>query len=260
TGLRPEPTLLFVGTVGEEAGGMPGAIRFREWAMNRGLEIDQLIAAEPTQLAPVHGHKGAVAMRITATGLASHSAVPHLGENAIEAMAPVISAMQAEHERLIAGPTDRELGTATLSVTGVEGGTGGNVIPDRCEIVVVRRNVPVDDPDAEYERLSQLAHDACPLPVEIESLIPPLPDGRQGSSGFYTPPDTELAQGLATWAGTVPTVAPFGTNASRYPDLAREMVVFGPGRIEDAHQATEHVSIADLVALADVYTRWLDPR
>ena len=54
-------------------------------------------------------------------------------------------------------------------------------------------------------------------------------------------------------------MAPFGTNALRYSDFARELAVFGPGSIDDAHQATEHVMIDDLVTLARVYSQWLEP-
>ena len=57
-GLRPEPNLLVVGSVSEEAGGLLGATRFRPWAEERGLAIDEMIVAEPTQMAPIHGHKG----------------------------------------------------------------------------------------------------------------------------------------------------------------------------------------------------------
>ena len=37
------------------------------------------------------------------------------------------------------------------------------------------------------------------------------------------------------------------------------MGVFGPGSIDDAHQATESVAIADLMTTASVLTTWLDP-
>jgi acetylornithine deacetylase/succinyl-diaminopimelate desuccinylase-like protein len=37
------------------------------------------------------------------------------------------------------------------------------------------------------------------------------------------------------------------------------MVVFGPGSIDDAHQATECVAIDDLVTTAQVLTNWLAP-
>ena len=52
-GVRPEPTLLVVGSIAEEAGGLLGAAHFRPWSDERGLAIDQLIVSEPTQLAPI---------------------------------------------------------------------------------------------------------------------------------------------------------------------------------------------------------------
>ncbi len=258
-GLRPEPTLLVVGSIAEEAGGLIGATHFRPWADERGLEIDQLIVSEPTQHAPIHGHKGGAALQITALGESAHSSLPHLGKNAIHAIAPVILAMQAEHERLQTLDPTTELGNGTLSVTMIDGGTGGNVIPDRCTIVVGRRIVPGEDAQLVYDELAALATETCPLPVHIESALAPGPDGRNGSPAFYQSADAQLVRDLAAWAGTTPTVAPFGTNALRYSGFAREMAVFGPGSIDAAHQATEHVSIDDLVVTATVFGKWLKP-
>jgi acetylornithine deacetylase/succinyl-diaminopimelate desuccinylase-like protein len=259
SGIRPEPTLLVVGSASEEGGGLLGAGRFRPWADGRGLRIGEMIVAEPTGLAPIHGHKGGAALRITALGTAAHSALPHLGANAIHAMAPVIAALQAEHERLQSVPATTELGTGTVSVTMIEGGTGGNVIPARCTIVAGRRTVPGEDAQEVYAGLAALAEAACPLPTHIESALPPGPDGRIGSDAFYQPADSPLVARLAAWSGHPPTVAPFGTNALRYSGFADQLVVFGPGSIDDAHQATERVAIDDLVSLAAIYTHWLSP-
>jgi len=258
-GQRPEPNLLVVGSVGEEAGGLLGAARFRQWAEQGGLEIDQMIVAEPTQMAPIHGHKGGVALRIEAIGATAHSALPHLGENAIEAIAPVIAALQAEHERLQTTAATTELGHGTLSVTLIEGGVGSNVIPDSCTITATRRIVPGEDSTEVFHQLVAIADAACPLPTRITSVYPPNDDGSIGSGAFYQPADSPFARALATWSGRSPQVAPFGTNALRYSDLARAMVVFGPGSIDDSHQATESISIEDLAALANVYTTWLNP-
>lgn len=258
-GRRPEPNLLVVGSIAEEAGGLLGARRFRTWADERGLEVDQLIVSEPTKLSPIHGHKGGAALRITAIGESAHSSLPHLGENAIQAMAPVIAALEAEHHRLQTLTPTTELGNGTLSVTMIEGGTGSNVVPASCTIVAGRRIVPGEDPQQVYDDLAELAAAACPLPTHIESALEPGPDGRIGSEAFYQAADTPLVRQIAEWAGTEPTVAPFGTNALRYSGFATEKVVFGPGSIDDAHQATECVAVADLVATAEVMTRWLSP-
>jgi acetylornithine deacetylase/succinyl-diaminopimelate desuccinylase-like protein len=257
-GLRPHPTLLLIGTAGEEAGGLLGATRFRSWAEQHHHQIDQLVVAEPTRLAPIHGHKGGVVLTITAIGRAAHSALPHLGENAVEAMAPVIAALQDEHRRLTSIAPETELGTATLTITGIEGGTAGNVVPDRCTITIGRRSIPGEEPEAVFGRIEQIARAACPLPVELIALYP-TPEGRPGSPAFYQPPDTRLVRTLSEASGVGPAVAPFGSNALRYIDLASEMAVFGPGSIDDAHGATECVPIADLVTLAAAYERWLEP-
>lgn len=258
-GLKPEPSLLVVGSIAEEAGGLIGAAHFRPWADDRGLEIDQMIVSEPTQLAPIHGHKGGAALKITAIGESAHSSLPHLGKNAIQAMAPVILAMQAEHERLQTLEPTTELGNGTVSVTMIDGGTGSNVIPASCSIIAGRRIVPGEDAQQVYDDLARLAAETCPLPTHIESALAPDSDGRLGSPAFYQRADSPFVCDLARWAGTTPTVAPFGTNALRYSGFAREMVVFGPGSIDDAHQATERVAIDDLVTTAEVFTNWLAP-
>jgi acetylornithine deacetylase/succinyl-diaminopimelate desuccinylase-like protein len=257
--LTPEPTLMVVGSIAEEAGGLLGATQFRPWAEERGLAVDQLIVAEPTQLAPIHGHKGGAAVRVTVHGTAAHSSLPHLGANAINAMARVITAYEDEHARLQTVPPQTELGTSTLSVTMIQGGTGGNVIPSECSIVVGQRVVPGIDAHEVYERLIEIAELASPLPVTCESVLPARPDGRFGSDAFYQSSESGLIELLASAAGTAPAVAPFGTNALRYGGFARELAVFGPGSIDDAHQATERVAIDDLARLADVYTTWLSP-
>jgi acetylornithine deacetylase len=52
-------------------------------------------------------------------------------------------------------------------------------------------------------------------------------------------------------------VASYGTNALRYDGFADQMVVFGPGSIDNAHTAVEWVEIEQLMLCADVYRRWL---
>lgn len=258
-GHRPEPTVLLVGSIGEEAGGLAGATRFRWWAQREGLHIDQLLVAEPTDFRPIHGLKGLVLIEVTTRGKAAHSALPDLGVNAIDAMAPVIAAFANEHERLRALPAATELGHGTISVTQITGGSGSNVIPDRCTISVGRRIVPAEDPAEVLEQMTAVARSACPVPCQISSLLPPTPDGKPASPAFYQDPDSSFVRFLAATSRTTPAVAPFGANALRYSGLATELVVFGPGAIERAHQATEQIAIADLDRLAAVLQTWLSP-
>ncbi len=252
-GLRPEPTLLVVGTISEEAGGLLGAAQFRRWAEGRVLEVDQMIVCEPTNCAPVHGHKGGIGLRITVHGKSAHSSTPEEGRNAIVAAAHIVLALQAHHEELVGGAASTAVGTGTLLTSTIAGGLANNVVPDLCVLTVGRRIAPGEDPATEEARIIAIARAASPLPLDVEPIV-------VGSPAFYQSPESELVQVLSTATGESPACAPFGTNALRYDAFAREKVVFGPGRIEDAHQARECVRIDDLVRIADAYTAWLRPR
>ena len=257
-GLRPEPRLLVVGTIGEEAGGLLGAARFREWALERDLVVDELVVCEPTDCHPIHGHKGGVGMLITVEGVSAHSSMPEKGQNAIFAAAHLIVALERHHAELIAGEAATSVGTGTLIVSMVAGGVAPNVVPDRCTIHVGRRIAPGEDPQREYDAIEAIARAACPLPITVEAVLR-MTDGSPGSPAFYQSPDSALIRTLAKAAGTTATTAPFGTNALRYVGFAREACVFGPGHIADAHKATECVRITDLGRTAEALTAWLRP-
>ena len=79
------------------------------------------------------------------------------------------------------------------------------------------------------------------------------------SAGFYQPPDAPVVRALAAATGSAPAVAPYGTNALRYVGFAKELVVFGPGSIDDAHKARECVAIGELERCAAAFEAWLRP-
>lgn len=250
---RPGPTVNLVGTAAEEAGGLMGAARYRDWLAARHQRIDRLIVAEPTMCAPVHGHKGGLGLEVTVHGHAAHSSKPHLGKNAVTAAARIATAIDQEHERLTAAGGDTPVGPGTVSVNEFNGGVARNIVPPSCELYVGYRSAPGEDPDEIYERLSGLATEAAaPLQVDIE-----LANGFK-SAAFWQNPQADLVQELARLAGSEPDVATYGSNALRYDDVVvDEMVVFGPGSIDQAHQAQEWISLAELDRAADVYRRLL---
>ena len=249
-GRRPAPNLVVVGSISEEAGGLLGAIGFREWAEARGLHPDEVIVAEPTRCAPIYGHKGGVGFEIQVQGLAAHSSMPHLGRNAIFAAAKLITALEAEHHRLQFATPATEVGNGTLSVSVVAGGSGGNVVPDRCQVNVGRRVVPGEDFEEVAANLVELIERTCPLPVTITRPFP-------GSPAFYQSPDSPFVLQIASWAGTAAEVAPYGTNALRYEGFAEQVVVFGPGSIDNAHTAEEYVELDQLERCERVFRSWL---
>ncbi len=247
-GQRPVPTVNVVGTISEEMGGLIGAAGYRDWLEANGDHVDQMIVAEPTMCAPVHGHKGGLGLEITVHGHAAHSSKPHLGQNAIGGAARIIAAVEAEHQALQQQVPATEVGNGTLSVLEISGGVARNIIPPHCHLYAGRRMAPGEDCDAVFEHLSKLVRDAArPLTTDIV-----LANG-MASPGFYQDPNSPLVRCLAELGGLDPDVASYGSNALRYGDVASEIVIFGPGSIDQAHQAVEWVDIAELDKAASIY-------
>ena len=252
SGERPVPTVNVVGTISEEMGGLIGAASYRDWLASNGDHVDQMIVAEPTMCAPVHGHKGGLGLEITVHGHAAHSSKPHLGQNAITAAGRIIAAVDAEHEALQRAEPTTEVGNGTLSVTEIRGGAARNIIPPLCEIYAGRRMAPGEDPDAVFAHLSELVRQAA-APMTTDIVLA----NDMASSGFYQDPGSPLVQSLATLGGTDPDVASYGSNALRYDEVATEIVIFGPGSIDQAHKAVEWIDISEIDKAADIYRRWL---
>jgi acetylornithine deacetylase/succinyl-diaminopimelate desuccinylase-like protein len=253
-GRRPGPTVMLVGTVSEEIGGLPGARRLAEMLSDRGRRLDRVIVAEPTLCAPVHGHRGGVGLEVCLHGHAAHSSQPELGMNAVSAAARVIAAIDTEQARLAANVDGLALGGGSLSVTEIRGGVARNIIPDACELYAGRRLAPGEDPGSEYRRLVELITTAAsPCRAEVT-----MANGR-GFPAFLTDPADPFVVELAALGGEAPVTAGYGSNCAAYTGIDAPKVVFGPGSIDQAHQAVEWVEIEQLVRAAGVYERLLAP-
>lgn len=245
---RLKHNLFVAGTISEEVGGF-GAKALAAWAERHQRKFDQLLVAEPTRCTPVYAHKGVMRLVWEVQGRAAHSSQPGQGKNAITAAAQIIEAVRAEHERLQRLPAATPLGPATIATTLIEGGHGHNIIPEKCRITINRRTVPFEDVDTVIRELEQKVRAACPLPVKT--------DYSMGLPAFYQSPDSPWIKAFSEWSGRAPAVAPYGTNALAYPDVAQELLIFGPGSIDQAHGAREWVEVGQLALAGRVFENWL---
>jgi putative selenium metabolism hydrolase len=99
--------------------------------------IDAVVLGECTNLAVYRGHRGRMEMSVTTKGVSAHASAPDRGENAVAAMAPIVSEVTALNGRLA---HDDFLGKGSVAVTKIECDTASlNAIPDRCTIYLDRR-------------------------------------------------------------------------------------------------------------------------
>ncbi|MCC6456560.1 MAG: M20/M25/M40 family metallo-hydrolase [Caldilineaceae bacterium] len=246
TGQRPKPGLLIGATVDEEFGAT-GAPAFASWIAQQPFSVAQMVVAEPTLCVPVIGHRGVARFELAFIGESAHSSQPDKGRNAIVGAAKTVVSYANEHQRLqTLAPT--MLGTPTLTSTLIHGGTGNNVVPDRCTLFIDRRLVDGEEAGEVIDRLYAIAQDEAKLPVELTRQLE--------INAFLQPPDSPFVQKMAAWSASTPYVAPYGTNAWAYGNLPCETVVIGPGSIDQAHSTREWVEVAELEKIGQIYAQW----
>ena len=171
---------------------------------------------------------------------------------------PVIAALQpsttgsrrCRHDRARQG---------TLSVTMIEGGTGGNVIPASCTIVASRRIVPGEDSTEVFHQLAGSPPRRARCRPGSSRSIRPTSTARSDRTPSTNRPTRRSPDRWPTGRArprTSPRSArtPFAT-----PTSPTRWWCSAPARSTTPTRRPNRVAIADLVALAEVYTRWLSP-
>ncbi|MEK6424875.1 MAG: acetylornithine deacetylase [Burkholderia gladioli] len=209
------------------------------------------LIGEPTELKPVLGHKGKLAMRCHVKGAACHSAYAPYGVNAIEYAARLIGHLGEIGTRLAApehhdARFDPPFSTVQTGV--IHGGRALNIVPAECEFDFEVRALPGYDAQEVADDLHRYA-DAELLP-KMQAVKPDTGIRFQPLSaypGLATPPDSEAAQLLALLSGSTEfgTVA-FGTEGGLFEQAGMPTVVCGPGSMDQGHKPDEFVSVEQL--------------
>jgi len=209
------------------------------------------LIGEPTELKPVLGHKGKLAMRCQVHGAACHSAYAPYGVNAIEYAARLIGKLGEIGERLAEPELHDERFDPPFSTvqTGViKGGRALNIVPAECEFDFEVRALPGFDAGVVADELQRFA--AAELVPKMQAVkadtgisLKPL----SAYPGLATPADSEAARVLALLSGSEDfgTVA-FGTEGGLFEQAGIPTVVCGPGSMDQGHKADEFVTLGQL--------------
>lgn len=205
------------------------------------------LVAEPTGMRPVVASKGVLRWKIHTHGRAAHSSKPHLGVNAISMMTRVIQAIEADARELAHHPHPL-LGPATANVGVIHGGVQVNFVPDQCSIEVDRRLLPKETAESVLAHYHQLLDGvAHVIPgFQFSMDAPMLVDVPLETD--TTDPAVAVASDVLQRAGRdgTPCGVPFGSDASKLSAIGIPSLIIGPGDIDLAHTAAEHVPIAEV--------------
>ena len=249
SGEKP-PCELWMAAVVDEEYSFRGVVKLCE-----DLQAHAAIVAEPTEMRCVIASKGCVRWRIRTKGKAAHSAKPHLGINAITAMARVVLAMQEDHARLAAAPHPL-LGPGTCNVGVIHGGVQVNFVPDEAVIEIDRRLLPSEEVETVLAGYQSMLDDlARQHPDVIASMEKPMlqdwPFQTDASSPLVT-----LSCDILHSMQRDDTVCgvPFCSDASKFGRLGIPTILFGPGSIDQAHAAVEYVECSQVEEALHFYT------
>jgi len=208
-------------------------------------------------------HKAIATYMTTVHGKEAHSSKPHLGANANEAAAALVSELYriADEFAAAAEPASRfDPPFSTISVGTIHGGTARNILAKECVFHWEFRSLPGVPQNLALKRLEH----------HIETVV--LPKLTRYAPEAYIETLTEVeVPGLAPDPGSSAeslalkltrsnqTIAvAYATEAGQFQKGGVASVVCGPGSIDQAHQPDEFIEISELEACIGFMRRLMD--
>ncbi|MFY0728896.1 acetylornithine deacetylase [Pseudomonas sp. NFX15] len=211
------------------------------------------LIGEPTELKPVLGHKGKLAMRCHVHGAPCHSAYAPYGVNAIEQAARLINRL-GDIGATLARPNlhDPRFDPAfsTVQVGVISGGTALNIVPADCRFDFEIRALPDFAPQVVVDELQEYAEQTLlPAMQAVDADTRIRFEKISAYPGLATPADSAAAQLIAHLCGSddFSTVA-FGTEGGLFDQAGIASVVCGPGSMDQGHKPDEFVSVEQMAA------------
>jgi len=223
--------------------------------LNQGFAFDAGIVGEPTNLDILIAHKGCIRWRIITRGISVHSSQPEKGKNAIYLMSEVIDALKKRLVPLCRKKSHPLVGSPTLSVNVIQGGTQVNTIPDRCFVEIDRRMIPGESDQDVLREVDKFLDE-----LRDEK---PLLEGEREDPFLTSPPmeinkDEKVVQALSDCVryntGIEPKIrgGQFDSDAGKFVARGIPTPVFGPGNVAQAHSEDEWVEIKEVVKAGEI--------
>lgn len=260
-GARPSGDVLVQSVIGEESGGV-GSLT----TIVKGYRADACIIMEPTELELCTVQSGALTFRLTIRGRAAHAALKSKGRSAIDEFAPIVQAisrLDVERHRQFEHPLfDDPTNIAPISIGTVRSGDWHSSVPD---LLVAEGRFGVF-PDESFDDaravLAAAIEEAAASSDWLARHAPQLEwfEGQfeSGETPHDAPVVREVARCHERATGRQPRLrgVPYGADLRLFTRHAGiPTLLYGPGSIDHAHAADEHVAIDDVLTCAKVLAR-----
>ena len=246
---RPLQQPLIILATADEESSMAGARLLAELGKPKARYA---VIGEPTGLRPIRLHKGIMMEAIRVEGQSGHSSNPALGNNAMEAMHQVLTALLAQRDAWMAEYQHPgfEVATPTLNLGHIHGGDNPNRICGQCDLHYDIRLLPGMDPQVVRQTIRQrlaMIADQTNTKISLEPLIESVPPFEQAANA-------DLVQLAEKLTGHAAASTAFATEGPFLQQLNMETIVLGPGHIDQAHQPDEYMSMNQIQPAVQIVT------
>lgn len=237
-------------TSDEEGDAIDGVRKVADAFRERGERIDWCITGEPSSMARLGdllrvGRRGTLSATLTVRGIQGHVAYPEKARNPIHQSMPALAELSARHwdEGYETFPP------TSLQISNIHAGTGANnVIPGELQVLFNLRY----NPTWNAAQLEQQCED-----VLRRHGLDYAVHWHRGGEPFYTPEGplrVAAREVMGAFAGAPPEESTGGgTSDARFiAPLGAQCIEIGPVNAS-IHKVDEHVSVADLQSLPDLY-------
>lgn len=247
---QPKGSLALLLTSDEEGPATDGTVRVVDWLRDQQINLDYCIVGEPTSGARFgdtikNGRRGSLSGKLTVIGVQGHIAYPHLAQNPVHLLAPALT----ELSQTVWDEGNKFFPATTWQVSNIHAGTGAsNIIPGNCVVDFNFRFSTESTADGLKQRVTEILQ-RHGVTFEIT--------WRLSGNPFLTQPGAlseALQQSIEQHTKCQAELSTTGgTSDGRFiASICEQVVEFGP-RNASIHKVNEHVCIADLEPLKNIY-------
>ncbi len=257
---QPRGSIALLLTSDEEGPAVDGTVKVVDLLEARGEKIRWCLVGEPTSSSQLGdtlktGRRGSLNGQLRLRGTQGHVAYPHLAQNPIHALGPILTALTDE----VWDQGDDFFPPTSFQVSNVRSGTGAvNVIPGDLELWFNFRFSPALTVDQIQER-TRLIVETGLLNEEIKTgqVFQYALEWNLSGPPFFTAPGELVAAATAAVqaaTGLTPELSTSGgTSDGRFiaPTCA-QVIELGPSNAT-IHKIDERIAVADLERLSHIY-------
>jgi succinyl-diaminopimelate desuccinylase len=280
SGIAFNGTLEISGTVDEESGGFAGVGYLAEKGYFSKPRVHHVIIPEPLGVDRIClGHRGVYWAEVETKGRIAHGSMPFLGDSAINHMSAFIHLLETQlqpalAQRRTSAPVEPPgARVSTLNVNSIHGGqveqryandsrgwptmdTPAPVVAHSCRAVLDRRFIAeeqLEDVKREIlEMLEELQRTRPGFDFNIREIMSFVPTATSKDS----PVVDATARAIARVLGREPSyISSPGTYDQKHivrTGKLKDVIAYGPGILDLAHQPDEYVGIDELVQSAQI--------